>query len=230
MRLVNVTKRFQYSSDDPEVIALESITFAIPAGGFVFLTGPSGAGKSTLVRILYGERVPDSGEAVVAGRNIGRLNVKELALLRREVGVVHQEFHLIGRMSSLENVILPLTFAGIPRKEAKRRAEEALDEVGLFDRRNLVACELSGGEKQRTTVARALVMNPKVIVADEPTGNLDPGFSDEIFKIFERYHEEGGTVLIATHDIRRVDTSPHAALYLEKGRIVSSRGDVEVMI
>lgn len=225
IRLEEVTKDFDndYAADE-ERLALDHVSFTVPEGAFLFVTGPSGAGKSTLVRLLYAELRPTTGVMYVCGHDIARMKRSKLVELRREVGVVHQDFHLIGRKTALDNVALALEVAGVRRREALERAEEALDQVRLTHHRHTAAIALSGGEKQRVALARALVVRPRLIVADEPTGNLDPELSDEVFSILDRVNARGTSVLVATHDRSRIDRAGKPVLFLQSGRVAGTRG------
>ncbi len=223
VRFQGVSKTFE--GDEDEGPALAGITFAIQERAFVFLTGPSGAGKSTLVRLLYGECHADDGEATVCGKNISGLDHHGLAMLRRNIGIVHQDFNLILRKSARDNVALALEIAGVSRSEALRRAGEALARVKMTDHAHKIAVSLSGGEKQRVAMARALVIEPELLVADEPTGNLDPELTEEIFALLAAANREGTTVVVATHDVKRVDASGQPVLYLRNGRLVAARGN-----
>lgn len=224
IRIEEVCKDFDDYSASDQHPALDRVTFTVPEGSFIFLTGPSGAGKSTLVKLIYAELLPTSGEMYVCGRDLARLKRRHLVALRREIGVVHQDFHLIARKSAHDNVALALEVAGVGRREALERAEEALDTVRLTHHRLTPAVALSGGEKQRVALARALVIRPRLIVADEPTGNLDPELSDEVFSLFERANARGTTVVVATHDHNRIESSGRPVLFLQEGRVAGTRG------
>lgn len=225
---VEVGKTFEV---DGEVsTALTRVTFTVRAGQFVFLTGPSGAGKTTLAKLLYGEYRADEGEIKVCGEDLAHPHHNDLAQLRRRLGVIPQELHLVERRSLLDNVLLPLLFTGVKRREAIARAEAELDRVGLVAKRKHSIRELSGGEKQFVSLARALVARPTLIVADEPTANLDRELADEFFRLLGEAHAAGAAVVVATHDRRRVETSGHATLSLADGRIAAVRGEIEATV
>lgn len=226
VRFEEVCKDFGDLGPEDEPLALDHVTFSVPEGAFLFVSGPSGAGKSTLVKLLYAELTPTTGELYVCGRDMARLKRRHLVELRRTIGVVHQDFHLLGRKTALDNVALALEVAGVGRREALERAEESLDTVRLTHHRHTPVVALAGGEKQRVALARALVIRPRLVVADEPTGNLDPELSDEVFSILERANARGATVLVATHDRTRIDRSGRPVLYLKGGRVAGTRGFV----
>ncbi len=231
VKFSGVTKRFASASGgDADVSALEGVTFTLSPESFLFLTGPSGAGKTTLVRLLYADLLPSRGEVTVCGRSTSRLRAAELPLLRRKLGVIHQGFHLIERKTARDNVALALEVAGTARREALKRADEALELVRLGARKGSVTGTLADGEKQRVALARALVVRPDLVIADEPTGNLDPALSDEVFRILEGVSQRGCAVIVATHDLRRVEASSRPVIFLSGGRIAASRGDVEAVI
>ncbi len=200
--------------------ALRDITFDVPEGDFVFLVGPSGAGKSSLVRLLIREERPTRGEVYVHGLELGELPRHRLPHLRRQVGLVFQDYKLLPRLSAYENVAFALRVLGEPRRTIARRVEEALEVVGLAHERDRYPCELSGGEQQRVAIARALVHGPRLLVADEPTGNLDPGTAWEIMQILMRINAGGATVLMATHNRDIVDSMRRRVVALDAGRIV----------
>jgi len=230
VKFKRVTKKFFDPSGDGEINAIENLTFTLHERSFLFLTGASGAGKTTLIRMLYAELFPTDGELIVCGRNISKIKEKHIPLLRRQVGVIHQSFHLIERKSAVDNVALALLIKGVGRKKAIKRAEELLEMVRLTDRKNHPVITMADGEKQRVALARALAVEPQLVVADEPTGNLDPQLSDEVFAILESMLKRGCSVIVATHDSRRVESSEHSVIYLDKGRIKAVRGDVEAEI
>jgi cell division transport system ATP-binding protein len=199
--------------------ALSEVSFKVERGEFVFLTGPSGAGKSTLLNLLFREELPTSGQIVVNGRNIGVLPDGQVPYFRRTLGVVFQDFKLIGRKSVYENLAFVQSVLGLSRAEQKRRAYQALKRVGLHHRMNSLPSELSGGEQQRTAIALAIVNEPVLLLADEPTGNLDPVLSEEIMKLFSEINIRGTTVFVATHDVDLIRRMGHRVLTLEKGKL-----------
>jgi|KBSSwiStaDraftv2_1062776.scaffolds.fasta_scaffold05567_11 cell division transport system ATP-binding protein len=199
--------------------ALVDVTFRVAPGEFVFLTGPSGAGKSTLLRLLFLEEPPTSGQILVNGRNIGVLPHSQVPYLRRTMGVVFQDFRLIGRKTVFENISFVQNVLGLPRAEQKRRAYHVLKRVGLHHQMNAYPDELSGGEQQRVAIARAIVNEPTVLLADEPTGNLDPVLAEEIMRLFVEINIRGTTVVVATHDLEMIRRMGKRALTLERGRL-----------
>jgi cell division transport system ATP-binding protein len=199
--------------------ALTDVTFDVARGEFVFLTGPSGAGKTTLLKLLFRDELPTEGQIVVNGRNIGVLPNSKLPYFRRTVGIVFQDFKLIGRKTVFENVAFVQHVLGTPLAEQKRRAYQVLKQVGLHYQMNAYPSELSGGEQQRVAIARALVNEPQLLLADEPTGNLDPALSEEIMQLFAEINVRGTTVMIATHDISLIRRMGKRVLTLERGRL-----------
>ncbi|HEY5561317.1 MAG TPA: ABC transporter ATP-binding protein [Clostridiaceae bacterium] len=195
----NISKN--YLSGEFDFFALKNVSLAINKGEFTAIMGPSGSGKSTLMNILGCLDRVTSGNYILNGKDVSNLNSKELAFIRnREIGFVFQAFNLLPRMNVLENVELPMTYAGVHLKQRRERALAALDKVGLTDRIKHKPNEISGGQKQRVAIARAIVNNPSVIMADEPTGNLDSKSSIEIMKIFQDLNSEGATVIMVTHE------------------------------
>jgi cell division transport system ATP-binding protein len=180
--------------------ALYDVSFRIASGEFVFLTGPSGAGKSTLLRLLFLEEPPTEGQILVNGRNIGVLPDSQVPYLRRTMGVVFQDFKLIGRKTIFENISFVQNVLGLPRAEQKRRAYHVLKRVGLQHQMNAYPDELSGGEQQRVAIARAIVNEPTLLLADEPTGNLDSANAEAILDVFDELHRDGMTIAVITHD------------------------------
>src|SRR5215831_8876254 len=184
--------------------ALVDVSCAIERGEFVFLTGPSGAGKTTFLKLLFREEEPTSGQIVVNGRNIWVLPSSQVPFLRRTIGVVFQDFRLIGRKTVFENIAFVQNVLGLARAEQRRRAYQVLKRVGLHHQMNAFPDELTGGEQQRVALARAIVNEPAVLLADEPTGNLDPVLSEEIMRLFGDIHVRGTTVVVATHDLEMI--------------------------
>ena len=199
--------------------ALRDLTLKIEKGEFVFLTGPSGAGKSTLLRLLLLQERPTDGEVIVGGRNLAALSPTEVQAYRRTVGFVFQDFKLIARKTVFENVSFALRVLGQPVEQQRRRTYQVLKWVGLQHRLNAFPAELSGGEQQRVAVARALVNEPHLVLADEPTGNLDPDLSLEIMNLFRGINASGTTVLVATHDRELIKWVGRRVVQLEHGRL-----------
>jgi putative ABC transport system ATP-binding protein len=210
-----------YRLGESIIRALDGVSFRVEKGEMIAITGPSGSGKSTLMNILGCLEPPDSGKYILAGEDVSKLHKNRLAAIRnRRIGFVFQTFNLIPRMSALENVELPLLYAGAA--EAKDRAEAALRTVRLTDRMRHDPNQLSGGERQRVAIARAIVANPDIILADEPTGNLDSKTGREILSIFDALHGEGRTLIIVTHDLGVARHSEHQ-IHLMDGRIVNGQ-------
>ena len=180
--------------------ALQGVTLTINTGEFVFVTGHSGAGKTTLLKLIAAIERPSGGSVVVNGQNVASLRPAAVPYLRRQFGLVFQDHKLLFDRSVFDNVMLPLAIAGFPRQEAGKRVRAALDKVGLLPKEKAMPVALSGGEQQRLCIARAVVSRPAILLADEPTGNLDAAYAAEIFGIFRAFHEVGVTVVIATHD------------------------------
>ncbi|PYQ30282.1 MAG: cell division ATP-binding protein FtsE [Acidobacteria bacterium] len=214
----HVTKRFdRYST------ALQDVTFHIEKGEFVFLTGPSGAGKSTLLKLILRQIRPSDGQIVVNGRNLSAMKRSQLPYFRREIGMVFQDFKLIERMTVFENLSFILTVLGLPPKEHKKKAYSALRAVSLHHKLNAYPLQLSGGEQQRVAIARALINDPLMLIADEPTGNLDPDLSKDILQIFADANLRGSTVLLASHDRDLVHRSSRRVIALDHGSIVEEK-------
>ena len=207
--------------------ALRKITFHMDAGEMAFLTGRSGAGKSTLLKLLMLMERPTSGNILINGTNLNLLRRQQVPTYRRQLGVVFQNHRLLMDRSLYENVALPLQVSGYPRDEMARRVRAALDSVGLLDREQFKPAELSGGEQQRVGIARAIVHKPKILLADEPTGNLDPQLSAEIMALFRRFQTVGVTVLIATHDVSLINRMRLRILRLDGGNLAEDSGKRE---
>ncbi len=187
--------------DSVETVALDDVSFSIKKGEFVAVMGPSGSGKSTLMHILGALDIPTSGTYILDGKDVGKLSKDELAQIRnKNIGFVFQSFNLLPRTTALKNVALPMVYAGIPKEERMKRAQELLEDVGLGDRLNHTSSQLSGGQMQRVAIARALSMNPSIILADEPTGNISTVQAEEIMRIFQNLQKQGHTIVLITHE------------------------------
>lgn len=200
--------------------ALSNVSLQVDEREMVFLTGHSGAGKSTLMKLIMLIERPSQGQVVIGGRNLNRLRSAQVPYHRRQVGVVFQNHQLLFDRTVFDNIALPLQIAGYPSREIGRRARAALDKVGLLDKEKVNPITLSGGEQQRVGIARAVVNKPAVLLADEPTGNLDPQLSADIMTLFRQFNDVGVTVLIASHDIALIRSLGHRVLTLDQGQIV----------
>lgn len=218
IQFFHVSKRFPAGQ-----VALADVTFEIAKGEFCFLTGPSGAGKSTLLRLIFREESPSEGQILVNGRNVASIPMSKVPYLRRTIGVVFQDYRLIDRRTVFENIAYLPQILGFDQQRQKRVVFEALRRVGLAHRMKSFPPELSGGEKQRIAIARALVAEPEILIADEPTGNLDPELAREIHKLFLEIHQRGTTVIFATHDLETVNRLGRRVLTLTSGRLVDDR-------
>jgi cell division transport system ATP-binding protein len=215
IRFDNVSKRYPGGYE-----ALYDVTLNVDQGGMVFVTGHSGAGKSTLLKLIPLIERPTQGNVIIAGINLGRMRKGRIPHLRRRIGVVFQDHRLLYDRPVFDNVALPLVISGMPHREVGRRVRAALDKVGLLDRERVYPITLSSGEQQRVGIARAVVSRPPILLADEPTGNLDPGLSEEIMRLFEEFQRVGATVVIASHDLDLIKRLGHRVLTLDKGRLI----------
>jgi cell division transport system ATP-binding protein len=202
------------------VRALTDVTISVCKSDFAFIVGATGSGKSTLLRLLYREILPTKGTVIVDGEDVGKLRPSEVPFLRRKLGIVFQDFKLLPQKNVWENLAFALRVIGVPPKEIRRRIGEVLELVGLTHRCDSFPHQMSGGEQQRAAIARALVNNPMVMLADEPTGNLDPDTSWEIMQLLEQINTRGTTVLVATHDNQIVDRMKKRVIQLDSGYVV----------
>ena len=208
-----------YQMGSEEIHALRGVSFEIRPGEYVAVMGPSGSGKSTLMNLIGCLDTPSKGRYVLRGKVVSEMNDDELAAIRnREIGFVFQTFNLLPRATALHNVELPLVYAGVPKEKRMEQAKRAMEMVDLADRMTHKPNELSGGQRQRVAVARALVMNPSILLADEPTGNLDSATGEEIMKLFERLHEQGHTIILVTHE-RDIAEHAHRTIHIRDGKI-----------
>jgi cell division transport system ATP-binding protein len=219
INLTHVSK--QYTNGQ---YALKDINLHIGKGEMVFLTGHSGAGKSTLLKLLLCQEVASQGQVEVAGRNLNRLKRRQIPYYRRRIGVVFQNHRLLFDRSVFANVALPLVISGYSEQEQKRRVRGALDKVGLIHKERTNPADLSSGEQQRVGIARAVINKPDLLLADEPTGNLDPQLSKEIMELFADFNQVGTTVMVASHDLALIARLRHPMLTLNHGRLVSELG------
>jgi len=215
IRMFNVGKRYG------KMEALSNLSLEVRKNEFIFVTGPSGAGKSTMIKLLYMGETVSSGAILVDGMNLARISKKQLPMLRRQIGVIFQDFKLIPTKTVFQNVALVLAVAGLKPKEIYPRVMDVLERVGIDDRAEEFPPVLSGGEKQRVAVARAIVGEPKIILADEPTGSLDTDSAEHIFQLLRAVYETGATVIIATHDQQMINNHDGRVVRLVKGRMAS---------
>ena len=214
IRLQGVTKVYRNGSQ-----GLLNVNLAVKRGEFLFVTGPSGSGKTTFLKLLYGEERPSQGEVVVDNHHLSKLRGDRLSLLRRRIGIVFQDYKLIPRRTVAENVAFVLQAQGYTRNEIERRLQPTLRMVGLQDKTHCFPEELSGGEQQRVSIARAIVSTPPLLLADEPTGNLDPDNSWQVIKILKKLNNIGITVVVTTHDEQLVRMSNHPVVQIKNGRL-----------
>jgi cell division transport system ATP-binding protein len=223
--LENVTKRFPGGQE-----ALSDLSLVVDKGEMVFVTGHSGAGKSTLLRLIALIERPSSGQVIVDGQNTRRVKRRRIPKYRREIGMVFQDHKLLYDRPVFDNVALPLIIAGVGHRDAARRVRAALDQVGLLHKEKQQPETLSAGEQQRVGIARAIVTRPKLLIADEPTGNLDPELSLEVMRIFRRFNEVGVTLLVASHDISLIDKLGCRRIALEDGRLQAPTEEVDAWL
>lgn len=217
IELYHVAKSYP-GNDRP---ALKDITIKVEKGEFVFVTGASGAGKTTLLKLIFGAERATDGQILINGVNTTRLESRRLPELRRMIGVVFQDFKLLKNRTALENVQFALEVLGVPRAQVRRKAWLALKQVNLHDKIDSYPLNLSGGEQQRIAIARALVNNPAILLADEPTGSLDPDNTREIMRLFEEINTRGATVVVATHDRELIRSMGKRTIHLERGMLMS---------
>ena len=217
IQVFNVVK--MYDGSNP---VLDNISLEIPKGEFVFLTGPSGAGKTTILKILFGWESFEKGQVLVQGINVGKLTHRNVYTLRRSMGVVFQDYKLLPNKTVFENVSFAQEVIGHDRKTIRFKTWEALKNVGLTPKKDVYPAYLSGGEQQRIAIARAMVNSPAIILADEPTGNLDPDIAIEIFKLFEELNQKGSTIIFATHSQEIMKAGNHPVIRLNRGKVVAS--------
>lgn len=215
IRLYHIHKRYG------DHTALRDVSVHVAKGEFVYITGPSGAGKTTLLKMLYGAQKPTTGKLLVGGVDASKLNDRKLPFLRRNIGVIFQDFKLIPNRTVADNVGLALEVLGTPRDEIDRRVRAVLNVVGLSGKEGRMPLDLSGGEQQRVAVARAILNDPAVLLADEPTGNLDGAMAIEVMEVLMTINLRGTTVLVATHDVGLMERFPHRRLRFEAGRLVA---------
>ena len=223
IQLFNVSKIYQ-----GDVPALEGVTMRIAKNEFVFITGKSGAGKTTLLRLIFRAELPTKGSVLVNNFNIARLQRHSIPFLRRNIGVVFQDFKLLPQKTVFENVAFALEVLGVPKREMNQRVMHVLQYLGLKNKRDMFPLRLSGGEQQRVAIARAIINNPPILLADEPTGNLDPEISLEIMHVFEDLHRQGSTVVVATHDVDLIKKIRKKVFCLDKGKLIDVIPEEEI--
>ncbi|MBQ3375646.1 MAG: cell division ATP-binding protein FtsE [Erysipelotrichaceae bacterium] len=216
VNLQNVSKSYKNG-----VNALNDITIEIKDGEFVYVIGETGSGKSTFIKLLDGEEIPTKGRVEVNGVNVGKLRFSKVPLYRRNIGVVFQDYRLIESKTVFENIAFALEVINKPRREIRQRVREVLEIIDLVDKAKSFPSELSGGQQQRVTIGRAIANNPRLLIADEPTGNLDPERSNEIVELLEKINEAGTTVIMVTHDINLVNKYRKRTIKFEYGHVVS---------
>ena len=204
-------------------VGLHEISFRVPRGEIMFVTGHSGAGKSTLLRLILAMERPTSGKLLLGGQDVSHISTAQIPFLRRQIGVVFQNHQLLNDRSVFDNVALPMQILGLPKPEIARRVEEALERVNLKEKAQDLPSDLSTGQQQRVGIARAVVHRPALLLADEPTGNLDPRLASEIMAVFEDINRLGTTVLVASHDLALIARMRHRMITLQRGRIIADR-------
>lgn len=215
-----VTKRY-----DSDHTALRQVNFSLARGELAFLTGHSGAGKSTLLKLIMVMERPSAGEVIVGGQMLNKLPKRQIPYIRRHIGVVFQNHQLLFDRTVFDNVAMPLEVMGVPARDIGRRVRASLDKVGLLNKEKMSPLQLSGGEQQRVGIARAVVNKPPVLLADEPTGNLDPELSADIMHLFGQFSQVGVTVLIASHDIALINDMQRRTLTLDHGQLIAGGGN-----
>lgn len=220
IKIRNVSKTYE-NTNNIETHALNNVSLDIKKGEFVFIVGKSGAGKSTLTRMIIAEAMPTEGEVIVGGTCVNKLTRKEIPYFRRTIGMVFQDFRLLDNKTVYENVAFALQIVGATKRQIRRRVPDALSKVGLANKASNFPNQLSGGEQQRVAIARAIVNNPGLIIADEPTGNLDPSISQEIMQMLLDINHSGTTVVVVTHDKDLVDSMKKRVILLHEGHIVT---------
>ena len=219
IRFINASKRYSSGFD-----ALKNVSFHLAQGEMAFLTGHSGAGKSSLLKLIALLERTSRGQVLINNYNLAKVSRRNIPYFRRNVGIIFQDHQLLFDRTVFDNVALPLIIAGFSRREVGKRVRATLDKVGLLNKEKKYPITLSGGEQQRVGIARAVVNKPPLILADEPTGNLDPQLSAEIMGLFQDFSEVGVTVLVATHDIALISQLPYRVLTLEEGKLISDTG------
>ena len=220
-RMITVFEKVSLRYDQSHPVLVD-VDFSLPAGGFTFLTGASGAGKSSFLRLVYGAEKPSSGKIFLFGHDLAHASRSELPALRRQIGVVFQDFRLIPHMTAFENAALPLRLAGADEKYIQRHTRELLEWVGVGPRMNALPAELSGGEQQRIAIARAVVNKPKLLLADEPAGNVDDENAFKLFLLFDELHRAGTAVIVATHQQNMINRFRNPCLRLKGGHLISA--------
>ncbi|BAK95070.1 cell division protein FtsE [Tetragenococcus halophilus subsp. halophilus] len=222
IEMKDVTKKYSNGT-----AAIRGLSISIDQGEFVYVVGPSGAGKSTFVKLIYREEKPTSGDLQIADYDLMKIKNREVPYLRREIGVVFQDYKLLERKTVYENVAYAMQVIGRRPREVKKRVNDVLEMVGLKHKARVFPNQLSGGEQQRVSIARAIVNTPQVLIADEPTGNLDPEISWEIMRLLDRINAQGTTVVMATHNRTIVNTIRHRVIAIENGKIIRDQAEGE---